>query len=133
MSISNSRFILHIDDDEDDQLMLHDAIAEIHPCLKIRKARNGPEGLQLLLQFSLLSELPFLILLDLNMPGMDGKQVLKEIKKNTVFATIPLVLFTTSSSPLDKMFAEKENVRLVTKPSNQAEFTECVRDLIESV
>jgi len=133
MSLPNNRFILHIDDDEDDQVMLQEAVAEIHPCLKIRKARNGPEGLQLLLQFSLLSELPFLILLDLNMPGMDGKQVLKEIKKNTVFATIPLVLFTTSSSPLDKMFAEKENVRLVTKPSNQAEFTECVRDLIESL
>jgi CheY-like chemotaxis protein len=47
-------------------------------------------------------DLPALILLDLNMPGKDGREVLKEIKEDTRFRQIPTIVLTTSGSQKDK-------------------------------
>ncbi|MBD0279228.1 MAG: response regulator [Flavisolibacter sp.] len=63
------------------------------------------------------SALPSLIMLDLNMPGMDGREALKEIKENDAFQHIPTVIFTTSSSPRDKQMAYQLGANcFVTKP-----------------
>jgi CheY-like chemotaxis protein len=61
-------------------------------------------------------ELPCLIVLDINMPRMDGKQTLVAIQNNPILSTIPVVLFSTSSSALDKTFSESKKVELITKP-----------------
>jgi DNA-binding response OmpR family regulator len=84
------------------------------------------------MQCSLLNNLPGLIILDLNLPGMDGKKVLREIKSHPVLSHIPVVLFTTSSSELDKIFASKEGVKIFTKPSGAAEFFIAVKSMIET-
>jgi DNA-binding response OmpR family regulator len=62
---------------------------------------------------------------------MDGKIVLREIKKQKTLSTIPLVILTTSSGEMDKMFANKEGIQLFTKPSCEAEFFEVVKNIIE--
>jgi CheY-like chemotaxis protein len=64
--------------------------------------------------------------------GMDGKQALKEIKNDEELATIPIVLFSTSSSPLDIAFAERENVELITKPSSEAAIHATIKKILGS-
>ena len=50
------------------------------------------------------------------MPGMDGRETLIHIKQAETYKNIPTVLFTTSSSPADRSFAEKWGARFITKP-----------------
>lgn len=131
MDSPQRKIFLHIDDDDDDLMMAAEVIREFHPDIIIKQAKNGDEGLALLRHCIETNELPGLILLDLNMPGMDGKMVLKEIKKNEMLSTVPVVLFTTSSSELDKLFASKESVELVTKPTCEAEFIAAIKKILE--
>jgi CheY-like chemotaxis protein len=131
MSSARRPFILHIDDDEDDRIMLKEAVKAAGSFLEVWPATTGTEGLEILQQCNLINQLPLLIVLDLNLPGMDGKIVLREIKKEKSLSTISLVLLTTSSGEMDKMFATKEGVQLFTKPSCEAEFFDVVKNIIE--
>lgn len=131
MNSSTQKIILHIDDDEDDRIMVHEAIKELDSNIIVKQADSGQAGIDLLKQAKQLNNVPCLIILDLNMPGMDGKQALKELKKDDVLASIPIVLFSTSSSPLDKMFADKERVALITKPSSTAAIRLIIKKILE--
>ena len=91
--------ILLIDDDEDDQLIFIDAIKEVNPGLVCLAADNGGDAY---LQLESSSPAPSLIFLDLNMPVMNGFEFLERIKKSDRFKNIPVVIYTTSDSPLDK-------------------------------
>ena len=52
------------------------------------------------------------------MPVLDGKETLSLIKKDKDFKSIPVVVFTTSESELDKLYCKKFNTEMVTKPPN---------------
>src|SRR5829696_2802704 len=101
-----SKMILYVDDDQDDIAMFKEAIKEINAAYSIIAAFDGVHAMELLGQMLQKDELPCLIVLDINMPRMDGKQTLIEIQKSEVFSTIPTVLFSTSTSQLDKSFCE---------------------------
>jgi CheY-like chemotaxis protein len=109
--------ILCVDDDEDDREMVYSAFREIDPLITIVHAENGKEALDYLSAAKLKESLPCLILLDINMPKMDGKETLLEIKKDGVLSKIPLVMFTTSSSISDRTFCLEHEVDMVTKPA----------------
>ncbi len=67
---------------------------------------------------SLLGDLPCLIIMDINMPQMDGKEALAVIKKNEDLIDLPVVIFSTSNSPIDKLYCTNFGVNLITKPDN---------------
>ncbi len=110
------KIILYVDDDPDDLAMLREAISEVGAGYQIREAFDGVHALEMLERMAHEHNLPCLIVLDINMPRMDGKQTLVALQKDKVFATVPVVLFSTSSSALDKTFSQAKNVELITKP-----------------
>jgi CheY-like chemotaxis protein len=110
------RTVLLIDDDKDDLEMLQQALVDINIDHKIIEAHNGEEGLTILRRFLDKKELPCLIVLDINMPRMDGRQTLVEIKSDKTLSEIPIVIFSTSSSQLDKTFFERYNTAYFVKP-----------------
>lgn len=130
MSLYNQRIVLHIDDDEDDRMMVEETIRELDPAIIVRQAGSGESGIAFLKQSKHFNDLPCLVILDLNMPVMDGKKVLSEIKKDPELASIPLVIFTTSPAQLDKDFASAENVELITKPSTTKDFFNSVKKML---
>jgi CheY-like chemotaxis protein len=85
--------IMIIDDDPDDIEVFFDAVREIDATIKCHSAKNGQEGLKVLKG---LPDLPDFIFLDLNMPKMNGKQCLAELKKNANFRDIPVIIYSTS-------------------------------------
>jgi CheY-like chemotaxis protein len=99
--------ILMADDDPDDRLLVKEALNEANfHTDNVRFVEDGDELLDFLLGRNKYSgtnkeELPGLILLDLNMPKKDGREALKEIKSNPDLRRIPVVVFTTSTSPQD--------------------------------
>ncbi len=114
----STKTILCVDDDIDDFTMLQEALNGIEASHHIISANDGVHALELLEHMKLKGQLPCLIVLDINMPRMDGKQTLTTIQSDASFCSIPLVLFSTSSSSLDKSFSLLKQVELITKPLN---------------
>ncbi|GAA4452879.1 response regulator [Nibrella saemangeumensis] len=106
------------DDDEDDRYLLKLSLQKSFPKCLVRFFENGQELLEALHEEPA-STLPQLILLDLNMPVMDGFATLAGIKGHDSLKVIPTVMLTTSDNPCDvkKCYSIGCNAYM-TKPSN---------------
>ena len=118
--IMNKKTILCVDDDQDDLIMLREVIQEMGQPYDIVEAYDGLIAMDLLQKMQKDNHLPCLIVLDINMPRMDGKQTLVAIKNNPGLASIPVVVFSTSSSAMDKTFCAAKKVEMITKPFDYA-------------
>jgi len=105
--------ILWADDDYDDLQMMQEILAKKNKDFEIEEVHNGREALDYLEQSS---DLPCLIILDINMPVLDGKETLSILKSTEKFKDIPVVMFTTSESELDKLYCSRFQTEMVTKP-----------------
>lgn len=85
--------ILYADDDHDDRELMSEAFSQIDPSISCLVASDGKEALDILNQNS---DLPDYIFLDINMPVMDGKTCLEELKKNKRLKNIPVVIYSTT-------------------------------------
>ena len=75
---------------------------------------------------------PALILLDLNLPGTDGREVLEQIKQDEELKIIPVVVFTTSANPKDVEVCYKNGANsYILKPINLNRFVELIRVVID--
>lgn len=115
--------ILICDDDEDDRLMTQQALEDAHISNTVRFVEDGEQCLDYLFQRGEyagergLAPRPGLILLDLNMPKVDGREVLKAIKGDASLKNIPVVVLSTSS--LDEDIARSYQLGVnsfITKP-----------------
>lgn len=102
----SSVVILMADDDEDDRLLARDALEESRVRNDLHFVNDGVELLEYLRRQGAFSDpekfpRPGLILLDLNMPRMDGREALQEIKKDASLRAIPVVIMTTSKHDED--------------------------------
>jgi len=108
--------ILWADDDYDDLQMMRDILIKTKRDYEIVEVHNGREALEYLKKANEESNLPSLVILDINMPVLDGKETLSIIKNTEDYNAIPVVVFTTSESELDKLYCKKFNTEMVTKP-----------------
>ena len=93
------RSILIIEDSDEDFETIERVVRQTG-LAKIIRATNGEQGLRLL-RDEIQNQCIELILLDLNMPGLDGRDILLEIKNDEKLRLLPVVIFTTSSNPRD--------------------------------
>jgi len=75
-------------------------------------------------------ELPCLVLLDINMPRMNGKQTLAAIKADPQLQELNVVMFTTSAAPRDRLFCEDYGVKMITKPTTDHELHSLIEPLL---
>lgn len=122
--------ILLVEDNEGDIVLTKEALhdAKIHN--KVSVARDGEEAIAFLNNAVSDPEelMPDLILLDINLPRIDGKEVLQYIKTTEALKKIPVVILTTSSSELD--VADSYNAHancFITKPVDIDKFFDVVR------
>lgn len=122
--------ILCVDDDEDDLFFIKEIIQSQGYSFEIKEAKNGRDALDFL-QGSLKNDLlPCLIIMDMNMPRMDGRQAIIKIKEDSRLATIPIVVFTTSSNTEHKKYFESQGIRFITKPFDYKVFTKEIVNLL---
>jgi CheY-like chemotaxis protein len=112
------RIVLCVDDDADDREMISNTIYEIDPSFKVVHAKNGIEAIEYLSKAKVAGDLPCLVILDLNMPKMDGRKTLAEIKKDEQLSILPVVILSTSSSPVDKLYCGNYGVEFIAKPTD---------------
>ncbi len=125
-----TKTILCVDDDADDLILLKQAIHKIDSGYQIIEANDGVQALDILHHMKDTNNLPCLIVLDINMPRMDGKQTLVEIQQHDTLSSIPVVMFTTSSSMLDKKFSDSKKVEMITKPINESNLITTARKFL---
>jgi CheY-like chemotaxis protein len=124
--------VLFVDDDTDDLQLIQEILRESQPEYKLDEARNGEEALEYLKQSRALNALPCLIVLDINMPVMDGKQALSIIKSTDGLKHIPVIVFTTSKRDADEEFCNSLGAELVTKPQTFVEMKQVLHDFLNS-
>ena len=100
----NKRFILIAEDDADDRYLMKTALEETGVTEVVEYVENGVEVMSFLESINEDNgelNYPQFILLDLNMPKMDGREVLKKIKSNDSFRKIPVIVFSTTKNQLE--------------------------------
>jgi CheY-like chemotaxis protein len=108
--------ILWADDDADDLQMMREILTKNNRDYSIVEVGNGKEALNYLAKAKAADQLPSLVILDINMPVLDGKETLAIIKNSKEYNNVPVVIFTTSDSELDKMYCRRFNTEMITKP-----------------
>jgi CheY-like chemotaxis protein len=99
-----NRVLLVAEDDPDDQMLVQDALNTLPTDLDLRFVEDGHELMAYLYENGGENPPPGLILLDLNMPGKDGRTALREIKGDPSLAHIPVVILTTSKAEEDTRY-----------------------------
>ncbi len=108
--------VLYADDDIDDLELVKEVFSKHSQNVEIICVNNGLQAIEFLENIPPHQPDPCLIILDINMPRLNGKQALEQIRQMDRFQNAPVILFTTSTHPKDKHFAESLNAGFITKP-----------------
>ncbi|WP_342228610.1 response regulator [Mycobacterium avium subsp. hominissuis] len=126
--------ILLVEDDPGDELITREAFEHNKLNNRLHVAHDGEEGLNYLYRRGEFADAPRpdLILLDLNLPKYDGRQLLEKIKSDPDLGQIPVVVLTTSSAEEDILKSYKLHANAyVTKPVDLDQFMKAVRQIDE--
>jgi len=124
----NSKPVLLVEDDSVDAMTVKRAFKDLKVLNPLTHRTNGEEALEYLRDKS--NERPCVILLDLNMPKMNGGEFLKVVKADDVLKKIPVVVLTTSKEEYDIMESFKLSVGgYIVKPVNYTKFVEAIRTI----
>ncbi|MEU7067230.1 response regulator [Streptomyces sp. NPDC053429] len=124
--------VLLVEDDPGDELMTREAFEDNKIKNTLHVARDGEEALDFLYRRGTHTDAPRpdLILLDLNLPKYDGRQILERIKVDPDLAHIPVVVLTTSAAEEDILRSYKLHANAyVTKPVDLDQFIAAVRQI----
>ncbi|HWJ90456.1 MAG TPA: response regulator [Flavisolibacter sp.] len=114
--MNTSYTILYVDDDHDDLMLIAEAFEKYTSNLRVINAYNGQDAVSKLKTMKDQGSLPCLVIIDINMPVMNGKELLQKIRSNDDLKEVPVVLFSTSNNPKDKFFAQDLDADFITKP-----------------
>ncbi|MEX2231401.1 MAG: response regulator [Cyclobacteriaceae bacterium] len=119
---------LYIDDDLEDTEIFHEAISSVDPHIVFYSASDGHEGFKVLDQITVV---PDFIFLDVNMPRMNGREFLSQIKKTVRLRSIPVIMYSTT--------CQKDEIRVyknlgakdfIIKPDNFEKLRQTLKEII---
>jgi CheY-like chemotaxis protein len=127
MHITNKPILL-VEDDQVDVMTIRRALKEIHVVNPVVHTEHGEAGLDYLRDTT--KARPCIILLDLNMPVMNGIEFLQQIKQDPLLRAIPVVVLTTSDEQPDKLRSFEFGVAgYMAKPVDYRRFVEMMRSV----
>ena len=111
-----SRYIIFADDDADDLELITGFFKQYNRNINVLEFKDGREVLKFLDDFAL-NAAPLLIILDINMPRLNGKETLAAIRKHPKYQYIPVVIYSTSNNPFDEEYCRRLGASWVSKSS----------------
>lgn len=128
-----TRRLLLVEDNHGDVRLVREALMESELSIKLEVASDGQQALEVLglTPESPGAEIPELIVMDLKLPVIDGKELLRSIKNHPRTRSIPVVVFSSSSlgRDIDGSYREHANC-YVTKPGTLTEFIEAIQEIL---
>jgi CheY-like chemotaxis protein len=124
--------VLLVEDDDGDIVLVGEAMTEVADRVRLHVVRDGDAALNFLRQEGAHSDAPRarLVLLDLNLPGRDGREVLAEIKADEELRAVPVVVLTSSQTDADVLTSYQVHANAyVTKPLESLAFAAAVREI----
>jgi CheY-like chemotaxis protein len=137
MNKDNQKPLLIIEDSDEDFVALTRMINQAKISNPVYRCEDGEEALEFLYrqgkyEDETLSTRPCLIVLDLNLPGTDGREILAELKQNQDLQTIPVVIFSTSSNPKDVDACYRYGISgYIVKPINTNRLNQLVKTFLD--
>jgi len=107
--------VLLVEDNEADVVLLQEALREGGVDLELSVALDGEQAMA---ELRGADELPDFVLLDLNLPRKDGREVLAEVKSDPALSEVPVIVLTTSQSPGDVAFAYRNHANAYVRKPN---------------
>ena len=121
-----------VDDDPEDRAIIQEAMDIIEAGDIIHFAENGEQALEILEVGVLTDRLPCIVVLDLNMPRLNGTETLRLIRSNDQLKNISVVIYSTSINPLEKEKCMRLGANdYITKPLSYKESTFTARKLLD--
>lgn len=124
--------ILLVEDNPSDARLLMEAFKECDMPANVFTVEDGVEAIKYLRKQNGYNEArrPCIVILDLNLPRKNGKEVLKEIKSDAILKTIPVVIFSTSTSPEDITSSYELSANsYISKPSDYPRLVEIIKSM----
>ncbi len=125
--------ILLVEDNEGDIVLAREVLDDIKIINKVAVARDGEEALNYLYNScnnQTKDALPDLVFLDINMPKVNGFEVLIKMKRDNLLKVIPVIMLTTSSAERDIRFSYENYANcFITKPVGMEEFMEVIQKI----
>lgn len=126
--------ILYIDDDLDDLLIFEESVNTLFPEITLFKAQSSETGIGILNQLEIDNKpYPSLIMIDMNMPKMDGRKTLQHIRSVEKWQDIPIAIFTTFADYDDIEFCKLYGSACITKPMNFVDFGKTMQKLLNQI
>jgi len=113
-----SRYIIFADDDADDLELITGFFRQFNRDVNVLEFRDGKEVLQFLDDFAPSTSSLLLIVLDINMPRVNGLETLAAIRKHSRFRHVPVVIYTTSINQSDQQLSQRLGASWVNKSAN---------------
>ncbi len=129
--IPSKNLVLYADDDADDRMFVKEAFEEHTINVELITTKDGVETISFLEKSLINKVIPCLIILDINMPRMNGKQTVQKIKEIKELEHVPIILFSTSSQQMDKEFASNYKIGFLTKPIDYTEMEKVINHFFE--
>jgi CheY-like chemotaxis protein len=124
----NSKPVLLVEDDTIDAMTVQRAFRDLKIANQLIRVRNGEEALDYLTEPD--NEMPCVILLDLNMPKMNGTEFLEVVKENQTLKRIPVVVLTTSNEERDVTESFRRSVAgYIVKPVDYLKFVAAIQTI----
>jgi CheY-like chemotaxis protein len=126
--MNNELFVLLVEDDPDDVELMHQALADNDVRYSMELINQGDQVISFL---DSCKKFPDVVILDLNIPKLHGREVLKKIKSSVTYSAVPVAILTTASSNMerDNCLALGADV-FITKPSSVQGFNEMVQSIL---
>lgn len=121
-----------VDDNPADIDLVREALSKRSSAFRINAVNDGEEAMRFLRKRGKFTDAPApnLIVLDLNLPRKDGREVLTEVKTDATLSAIPVVIFTTSAARTDVTFSYEHGANCyLQKPGNFPDYMEVVASL----
>lgn len=130
MRTTKTAKILYVEDDHDDRFFLNESAVSFSLPAEITYASDGSEAIDYLNK-STGKNLPSLIVLDLNMPKVNGKETLEIIKEDPNYSKIPVIVLSTSENKEDKEFCKSKGViSYLIKPGHFNEYELIIKSFL---
>ncbi len=129
--LPSKSLVWYAEDDPDDLQLVTDAFQDYAETVELLTFPDGISLLDFAEKRHRFQQLPCLIILDINMPRMNGKETLRSLRQTDELADVPVVLFSTSSQPAEVKFAREFNAGFITKPLDTAQMMQVIDQFID--